>query len=235
MWQFLAAVTIAALPSAAPAAPSVSQCELETTQRVAFRVDNAPRQAIATVVRISFFGPDKDWLADEVVVGAGLDVPIPRIAGLLSPEKVRAVKCVVNGYVDTMEQGGIVELGGAQLGRRTCRERDGLDVDGGPDADVDAVLYGRDWILLQLDLRIIHFFPDQPTNFNGDVFAVTLDRGPEQKITVTGTDPQTASFLFTNLKPGLHQINYGPWSVSDAVTHGSPGYSAGYHNVCVAI
>ena len=52
---------------------------------------------------------------------------------------------------------------------------------------------------------------------------------------MTGPEPQSVSYLFTQLRSGLHQINYGPWGIFDAVRQGSPGYSAGYHNICLVI
>jgi len=89
--------------------------------------------------------------------------------------------------------------------------------------------------MARLGLEINHFFPDQETNFNGDVFAASIDGGPFQKVVVSGAEPQSISFLFTDLRPGLHQIDYGPWFFVDAVRGGSPGYSAGHHTLCVSI
>jgi hypothetical protein len=240
MWAIIGAATlvIAAVPSpvaTGAALPVISRCELETTQRVAFRLDGAPKEAIASVVRISLFGKNRAWLADEVVFDTKGDAPILGIAGLLDAQNVTAVRCAYGGYVDSMDQFGMVSVGDSATGRRACAQRDGLDVDGGPDAQIDTIVFGRNWILARLYLDVNHFFPNQETNFNGDVFAASIDGRTEQKVVVDGAAPQFVSFLFTDLSAGLHQINYGPWSVFDAVRHGAPGYSDGYHNLCVKI
>lgn len=235
MWAIVASALIAAspVPTSAPA-PEVSRCELGTTQRVSFSVHNAPKGAIASVIRISLFGKAGTWLADEVTF-AGIEAPILRVAGLLNPRDVVKVKCFYEGYVDSMDQRGIVEVGRSTAGRKSCTQRDGLIVDGGPDAEVDSILFGRDWIMVQLGLEINHFLPNQETDFNGDVFAASIDGGPLQKVVVSGRESQTLSFLFTDLHPGLHQINYGPRNVFDAVSEGGPGYSPDSHNLCIKI
>jgi hypothetical protein len=44
-----------------------------------------------------------------------------------------------------------------------------------------------------------------------------LDDGAEQKVVVSGDDPQYVSLLFSGLRPGLHEIDYAPWATYDAV------------------
>lgn len=237
MLAIVAAVLVGLAPPSASGeapAPAVSGCELGTTQRVSFRVDNAPKDAIASFVRIRLSNKAGTWLADEVVM-AGIEAPILPVAGLLNPRDVAKVTCSYEGYVTPTDQRGFVEVNQSQAGRKTCSQRDGLDVDGGPDAWADVVLFGRDWIAVRLGLEINHFFPNQESDFNGDVFEASIDGGPFQKVVVSGPDSQTLSFLFTDLHPGLHQINYGPWDASDVASQGSSGYSSGSHNVCVRI
>ena len=134
-----------------------------------------------------------------------------------------------------MDQRGIVEAGHSPTGRKRCPQRDGLHVDGGADAEVDFIVFGRDWIMIQLALGINHFFPNQRTNLEGDVFRASIDNGSEEKVVVNGADPQTVSFLFTELKPGFHQIDYGPWFARDVTEGQRDRLAPGYHNVCVAI
>jgi hypothetical protein len=142
----------------------ISRCELETTQRVAFRVDGALKQAIASVVRISLFGKNRAWLADEMVFDTKGDVPILSIAGLLDARSVTAVKRAYDGYVDSMDQSGMVSGGDSATGRKACAQRDGLDIAGGPDVQIDTIVFGRTWILARLYLDINHFFANQETN-----------------------------------------------------------------------
>jgi hypothetical protein len=236
MWILSAALGLALnpSPSPAPSLPFVSRCELGKTQRVGFAVDNAPPEAIYSLVRIGLYGKKGEWIADEIVL-AGIDAPIFPIAGLLDPHAVASVTCSFEGYATTTDQQGIVGANDSPRGRKRCSQRDGLDVDGGPDAQVGTIAYGADWIMLRLGLYINHFFPNQESAFNGDVFAISIDAGPPQNVVVTGPDGQTLSLLFTNLKPGLHQIDYAPWVAFDAVSKGSPGFSGGYHNVCIKI
>lgn len=233
MLSIVFAGMIGGAPSVPPTAfpsPTVSRCALGTTQRVSFRVDNAPREALGSFVRISLYIKKNEWIADEIVF-TGIDAPIPPIAGLLNPDAVAKASCAFDGYVSTMDQRGFVENGHLPTGRKSCPQRDGLNVDGGPDAAVDSIVFGRDWILIQLGLDINHFLPNQPTSFEGDVFRASIDNSGEEKVVVSGADPQTVSFLFTDLKPGFHQVNYGPWFASDV----AEGFTPGYHNVCVAI
>jgi hypothetical protein len=233
MWMSAAlAVGLASpVPTAMPP-PLVSRCELGTTQRVALHVDNVPREALRAVVRIGLYGKNLEWLADEIAFD-GLDAPILRVAGLLDPADVKTVTCTYEGFVGEMDQRGIVEANHWPTGRKSCAQREGLIVDGGPDAEVETVLYGRDWIVAQIGLDIQHFMPNQETNFNGDVFAASIDGGPLQKVVVSGTELQSLSFLFTDLRPGLHQVKYGPFFEADRQE--VPENTAGLHNICIRI
>jgi hypothetical protein len=217
------------------ATTKIVQCALEHNKKVAFRLQNTRKDAIATVLRFTFLGRDGRRLADEVIYAVGTDAPILGVNSLFSPEEVTAVKCSIDGYVDPLDQRGMVGSGSDVRGRRPCQERDGLNVDGGPDAEVAIALFGSSWILVKLNLEINHFFPGEASVFNGDVFTASIDGGVYQKVVVSGLEPQSVSFLYTDLKPGFHQINYGPWAVVDAVRQGSPGYSSGYHNFCLGI
>lgn len=186
------------------------------------------------MVRISLYGKKNEWIADEIVF-AGIDAPILPVSGLLDPHAVARVACAYEGYVSTMDQRGIVEASHSPTGRKTCPQRDGLNVDGGADAEVDSIVFGHDWILIQLGLAINHFFPNQRTSFEGDVFRASIDNSGEEKVVVNGVEPQAVSFLFTDLKSGLHQINYGPWFASGVAQLRREGSTPGYHNVCIAI
>jgi hypothetical protein len=216
--------------SVAPS-PTVSRCVLETTRRVAFNVDNAPSGAVSIGLRLRFYDSRKAWLADELINNAGISAPILPVAGLFDPGKVASVTCSIEGYVSDMDQRGFVSLMPlSATGRRACSQPDGLDVDGGPDADVDTALIGRNWIMVKFFVFINHFFANQESEFTGDVFLATLDHGSNEKVVVSGTDPQPVSFLFTGLQPGFHQVDYGPWFAADAANG-----DGGYHNVCVVI
>ena len=175
-------------------------------------------------------------MADELIFDSLTSAPIPPVAGLFDPAKVASVTCSINGHLNPMDQRGFTSvLPSLEAGRMTCNAHDGLNVDGGPDAEIDAGVIGRDWIMIQGSLFINHFFPNEESDFHGDVFRIALDQNPEQKVVVTGSDPQSVSWLFRELRPGLHEVDYGPWAVFNAVRHGSPGYSPGYHNICIQI
>lgn len=233
------AALVIALAETAPgdaesAIPMVSQCKLEKTQRVAFRVENRPKLALAMALNIHMYDAHAKWLADELTYDSGLDAPILPIAGLLDPSKVASVTCSIDGYVGVLDQRGIVALAAATtLGRKPCGEKDGLTVDGGPDAEVETAVIGKGWILIRLLLSINHFLGDQESKFKGDVFASRLDRGSVQKVVVSGSDPQAVSFLYTGLRPGFHQLEYAPWfGNADSVV---PEEDSGYHNFCAVV
>jgi hypothetical protein len=217
------------------AVPVVSECKLETTQRVALRVDTPAKFANPVGVRVSFYDSKKVWLADEIITNPAIDAPILPVAGLFDPRQVVSVACAVDGYIPVPQESFVNIASGSVRGQKACTEQNGLNVDGGPDAYFAVAVLGRNWIMVQFSASISHFFPDQETEFNGDVFSASLDRGPEQNIVISGQDPQTLSYLFTDLSPGLHQIDYGPRATFDAVRAESPGYSRGYHNFCFRV
>lgn len=237
MFALIMAGLTGAAFSAAPteaASPTVSRCELGTTQRVAFSIDNAPKEAMGSFVRISLYDAKNAWIADEIVFG-GFDARILPVAGLLDPHAVGKVICAYNGYVSTDDPMGFLASGDSANGKKGCPQRDAMAVGVGPDAKVDAVVFGRDWIMMQLGLGINHFTPKQKSDLEGDVFRVSIDDGAEQKVVVSGSDPQSVAFLFTDLKPGFHQINYGPWLAIVVAEVRRLGYPPGYHNYCVKI
>lgn len=215
-------------------APMVAHCELETTQRAYFRVENVPGNAVGVGVRLRFYDARKKWLGDELLFGSpeGNSVPIPRLAGLFDPQKAASVTCSVDGYASLGDQLGFIGTQPASAsGRKACPEDNGVIVDGGPDSAIDWVIAGRDWFMATYSVFVNHFFHNQETQLSGDEFVSTLDGGSEQKYVVSGQDPQYVSVLYTGLRPGFHQLDYGPWSGFDAVRLGG----SGYHNFCLRL
>lgn len=82
--------------------------------------------------------------------------------------------------------------------------------------------------MLTIQMSINHFFPNQETAFNGDILWASLDHGPGRLVVVSGDDPQYISLLFTDVRLGFHEIDYGPWVTNDPVAT-----TNGYHNYCV--
>jgi len=169
-------------------------------------------------------------MADELAYGEGLTgVPILPIAGLLDPRAVGAVECSIDGYVP-LNNFEFVSAGKSNPGRKACSKHDGLFVDGGPDAIADTAFMGRGWIMLRFQMFVNHFFSNQENALTGDVLQASLDGDALQKVVVSGDDPQRVSLLFTGVRSGLHEIDYGPWATEDAVST-----TNGYHRYCLRL
>jgi hypothetical protein len=200
----------------APAVP-VKTCKLEEgVGRVRFTVDR-PDDAESVHLRLRFFDKQKKWLADELIEAWGFDAPILPIAGLFDSSDVASVECTIDGYDKKTELVGVQPLVAIASpnapGRKPCPDPRGLIVDGGDDADFEAAVVGRNWIMFRMRATIARFLSDRPTLFAGDAFSAKLDRAFEQRAVIEGSDGQSISLLFVNVRPGFHQIDFGPWPV----------------------
>ncbi len=201
----------------APALSTVKTCALEEgVGRVRFTVDGQD-EAEYVHLRLRFFDRHKKWLADELLEATGFDAPILPIAGLFDSIDVASVECTIDGYDTKTGMLGVQPFVAIATpnarGRKPCPDTRGLIVDGGDDAEFEAAVIGPDWIMFRMRATIARFLSDRPTLFAGDVFSATLDRASEQRAVIEGLDGQPVSLLFVNVRPGFHQIDFGPWPV----------------------
>jgi hypothetical protein len=187
---------VQAAPSAEKAA-RVSECAVEQTQRIAFRLENPPAGAGPVGLRVSLYDAKNNWLADEILYGEGFsaDAPIPVIAGLLDPNRVVSAKCSITGYATSADMLNFIDDVTLGRGQKACPDHGGLIVDGGPDVTISGIVYGNRWVYAEFQVYINHFLLNQETDLNGDVLQVRLDRAAMQKIVVSGRDPQYVGVL----------------------------------------
>jgi hypothetical protein len=194
------------------AVPKVSSCKLENgVGRVRVTSDRTASAAYASF-RLRLYDAKHRWLADELTDGEGIDTPIYPVDQFLDPHDVASVDCSVDGYISASDESTFVQTAPPLVsGREACADRRGIIVDGGPDAAFEAAVIGPDWMMFRIRPWINHFLGNIPTDFAGTVFSATLDKRSEQRALISGAEGPSISFLFTQLVPGLHQVDYGPW------------------------
>jgi hypothetical protein len=168
-------------------------------------------------LHVRFYGAGETWLADELVENAGttsrIETVFPTIqtiATLFDPELVKSVSC-------TFDEETMPSLRGAGAMRVDCPAGNGLNIEGGPDESLISALVGKDWALARMDFSIAHFLGHHGKDLVGEPYGIAIDDAPMQRVVVSGTDPQEASFLFVQLRPGMHRLDYGPIAFGQGV------------------